>query len=72
MRVSLTLAVATGVVTAHVAASQDSLPPPLRTKIDAEVAAVRTATGAPSVSPPSISGRHQAGDPISTEPFRSI
>jgi len=47
---SLTVALATVLVAAHVAAAQDSLPPALRAKIDTEVAAVLKATGAPSAS----------------------
>ena len=50
MRLSLAFILVTLLLSPHRAAAQDSLPPALRTKIDAEVAAVLKATGAPGAS----------------------
>ena len=50
MRLSPAFILITLLLSPHRAAAQDSLPPALRTKIDAEVAAVLKATGAPGAS----------------------
>jgi D-alanyl-D-alanine carboxypeptidase len=50
MRLSLACILVTLLLSPHRAAAQDVLPPALRTRIDAEVAAVLKATGAPGAS----------------------